>query len=160
MTSINKFQLHYNNLLLYVLKQGKKKKIKNKFKINLKSFLKKNQKISLWKNTYKNVKFITPHIGLTSKKKGKNKSIFVPRLLNEKKSLFLLYNWIIQNSKEKSKKFFFYNIIESLENKINPTESFLKKKKTLYSQSLNNIYNLKKRFFYRLKKKKKKNKKV
>ncbi len=153
MSKTNQFQLYYNNLSQYILKKGKKSKIKSKLKNNLKIYMKSNKKIPLLQKTCKNIEYLTPYIGLVSKRKGRNKNILVPKLLNEKQSLFLLYNWIITSSKEKSKKHFFYNIIQNLDKNLKDTEFVIKKKKNLYNQLLENVYNLKRRYFYRPKRK-------
>lgn len=153
MSEINQFQLYYNNLSQYIFKKGKKSTVKAKLKNNLKLYMKNNKKTPLLLKTCKNIEYLTPYIGLVSKRKGRNKNVLVPKLLNEKQSLFLLYNWIITSSKEKSKKHFFYNIIQNLDKNPKDTESIIKKKKNLYNQLLENVYNLKKRFFYRPKRK-------
>jgi hypothetical protein len=93
-------------------------------------------------------------MGLISRKKGRNKTILIPKLLNEKQSLFLLHKWIIKSLKKKSNNFFF-NIVSELNKDISKSKKssfFLKEKKKLYNQLLKNIYNLKKRSFYKKKK--------
>lgn len=147
--------LHYKNLIQFTFIGGKKKKITNLFRKNFKVFLKKNKNINVDIKNRLNWKKLIPYVGLSTKKIGKRKKILVPQLLNEKKSLFLLYNWLIIDIKKKSKKYFFYNIINELNQDFCQSDYLLKKKRLLYNQLYENIYNLKRRNFYNKNKRKK-----
>ena len=130
--NLNKIRKDYTGLIQFAIKKGNKTKIENIFRKALFFNARNNNNLN-FSDISKACKETTPKVNVKTERKA-YKNIYIPIILSKSHAKYLSSNWLINNSKKKTNKTFYKNLIEEL------IES--SKKKSISFQKCNDLHKL------------------